>query len=243
MTELPHHHPSEAYQSTAYALDDSAGAQLTKKRILIIRHGQTDWNAAGRWQGMAQIPLNQVGIAQADALAEHLKDRPITAVYTSDLSRAKETADRIAERHQLSPHADPRWRELNMGAFQGLTYAEIVAKYPEEARSMKQDYMGFSAPEGETRRQLQSRVYEAYLDIVKQEKGPEIAVVTHGGTIRVLLLKLFEGHEEANVPIENTSITIIETDGIEHHLIGAASVEHLSEQRPESVQKDDISAP
>lgn len=223
-----------------------SAAQGGKKRLLIIRHGQTDWNAAGRWQGMAQIPLNDIGMAQANVLADHLASRPISAVYTSDLIRASETAARIAERHNLPVHADPRWRELNMGSFQGMTWAEISARYPEEARTMKQNYMGFEAPGGgESRRSMQDRVYEAFLEIARTESGPEVAVVSHGGTIRVLLIKLFEGSEDANVPIENTSITIIETDGNEHHLVGAASVEHLSDQRPTSRPNanEDISSP
>src|SRR6186997_3178407 len=100
------------------------------KRILLVRHGQTDWNAAGRWQGHEDIPLNATGLEQARALANHLRARPISAVYSSDLKRAQMTGAAIAEALGLALKTDPRWRELHLGVFQGLTTPEINAKYP-----------------------------------------------------------------------------------------------------------------
>ncbi|MDX2160444.1 MAG: histidine phosphatase family protein [bacterium] len=208
--------------------------QLGKIRVLLIRHGQTAWNASGRWQGITQVPLNDVGIAQAQTLAEHLKDRRIRKVIASDLTRASHTAQFIAERHGLKVIEDARWRELNMGVFQGLTYPEILERYPAEAEVMKHDYMGFAAPGGEPRRDLQARAYSAFMDVIADqvedagEGTPEIVIVSHGGTIRSLLLKLFDGDEAAHTPLENSSVTIIESDGETHTLIGAALIEHLT---------------
>ena len=196
------------------------------KRILLIRHGQTDWNIEGRWQGHLDVPLNAEGLEQAAALAKYLRGRPITAIYSSDLKRARTTAEAIADALALTVHDDPRWRELNLGIFQGMTTSEINGKYPEEARKMREDYLDYRIPTGETRRAMQNRAYEAYCEVVTQEEGPEIAIVSHGGTIRVLIMKLFDD-AFAHTSVHNTSISIIETDGESHRLLEAAVTPHL----------------
>src|SRR3954469_644487 len=95
------------------------------KRILLIRHGQTDWNVEGGWQAHLDEPLNATGIKQAQALAEYLRGRAISAIYSSDLLRARVTAEWIAQAIGLPVKEDQRWRELNLGVFQGLTTSEI----------------------------------------------------------------------------------------------------------------------
>ncbi len=198
------------------------------KRILLIRHGQTDWNLAGRWQGHLDVALNETGLEQAHALADYLRGRPIRAVYSSDLMRAHATAAIIAEPLKLSVQDDPRWRELNLGVFQGLTTGEISAKYPDESRQFHENYLDYAVPTGETRRAMQARAYAAYREIIAREAGPEIAVVSHGGAIRVLLLKLF-GDAILHQSVHNTSISVIETDGETHRLIDTAVTPHLIE--------------
>src|SRR5262245_3515870 len=107
---------------------------MAVERVLLIRHGQTDWNAAGRWQGFEEIPLNDEGWAQARALAAYLSNQngKINAIYSSDLIRAFQTASAIGEAFKLNPQPDPRWREMNLGIFQKLTRDEITARYPME---------------------------------------------------------------------------------------------------------------
>lgn len=197
------------------------------KRILLIRHGQTDWNNEGRWQGHQDIPLNATGLAQAQALAEHLRERPIRAVYSSDLLRAHATAAAIAARFGLTVQDDPRWRELHLGIFQGLTTTEIMARYPDEYHRMRDDYMDYVVPQGESRRGMQARVYAAYCDLLADAPEPEVVVVGHGGTIRMLLLKLF-GDDILHRAVQNTSISIIETDGTAQRLLETAMTPHLS---------------
>ncbi len=196
------------------------------KRILLVRHGQTDWNLAGRWQGHIDIPLNTTGLEQARALAEHLHEQPISAVYASDLKRAQETGAVIAEAHGLALKTDARWRELHLGVFQGLTTSEINAKYPAESRRMREDYMGYVIPTGEARRAMQARAFAAYEQLLADEQGDEIVVVSHGGTIRVVLLKLF-GDDVLHRSIQNTSISTIETDGTTARLIDTGLTPHL----------------
>lgn len=196
------------------------------KRILLIRHGQTDWNAEGRWQGQLQVPLNDAGLEQARLLGAYLQDHPITAVFSSDLSRAHTTATRVAEPHALNVQADTRWRELHLGILQGLTTNEINTQHGDVALKMREDYLDYVVPQGESRRAMQTRAYEAYREIVASEPGPEIAIVSHGGTIRVVLMKLF-GDDIVQKSVRNTSISIIETDGEKHRLLETAITPHL----------------
>lgn len=198
------------------------------KRVLLIRHGQTDWNLEGRWQGHTDVPLNQAGLEQARALAEHLRNRPITAVYSSDLTRALMTAERIAEARGLTVQIDHRLREMNLGVFQGLTIQEIKARYPDEWEAMMLDYMGYVLPKGESRATMQRRAYEALAEYVEcQPDESEIALVTHGGTIRVLLLRLFSDDPMGQKSLHNTSITMLETDGGSWYMRELASTSHL----------------
>lgn len=199
------------------------------KRILLIRHGQTDWNVEGRWQGQLQVPLNATGLEQAQALANHLLGREISAVYSSDLSRAHVTATRVAEAYQLTVKLDERWRELHLGILQGMLTNEINSQYPDVAVGMRENYLDYPIPQGETRRAMQTRAYEAYLEIIANEAGPEIAIVSHGGTIRALLLKLF-GDGVLQRSVRNTSISTIETDGETHTLLETAVTPHLANE-------------
>ena len=105
---------------------------MTVERVYLIRHGQTAWNVDGRWQGFEPVPLNSMGLAQARMLASSLC-APISAIYTSDLQRAVQTAEALAHGRGLTPQTDIRLREFNLGIFQGLTNEEIHARYPQEA--------------------------------------------------------------------------------------------------------------
>jgi probable phosphoglycerate mutase len=207
---------------------------MTATRILLIRHGQTDWNLDGRWQGQLDVPLNQEGRAQAAALAAYLRDAGLTALYTSDLSRARETAEVIAEQTGLALQLDARWREMNLGRFQGLTLAEIEERYPEAVKAMRDDYLGFVFPEGESRWMMQQRVYQAFTELASTyPAGSTIAVVSHGGSIKLLLMKLFPDDPEMRaIHIHNTSITTLAQNSAGWHLVEAAAVHHLKRDIP-----------
>lgn len=201
---------------------------MERRRILLIRHGQTQWNVEGRWQGVLATSLNTNGFAQARALARALRLRPITAIYTSDLQRAVQTATVLGSVFKLTPIEDARWRELNLGIFQGLTFPEIVKRYPHELGAMEANYLDYEIPDGESRRMLQARAHAALEAIMERGHAGEVAVVTHGGTIRALLLRLFEGSPSVRgIRIPNTSVTTIEANSTGWHLIEAASTAHL----------------
>lgn len=198
------------------------------KRLMLIRHGQTDWNLEERWQGHVDVPLNAEGVEQARLVAARLAREGVTAVYSSDLTRAQMTAAQIAAAHALPVQTDNRWREMNLGVFQGLTWHEIKARYPKEVDDMQRDYMGYAAPQGESRRAMQQRTYASLQEIVASAADGSLSViVSHGGTIRVTLLRLFQEQQIEKRSISNTSVTTIETDGATWRLVKFADTSHL----------------
>ncbi len=200
---------------------------MTAKRAYLIRHGQTAWNLAGRWQGFESVPLNQTGIAQARALADYWQ-QPLDAIYSSDLSRAWQTAQSLGSKLGLMPSVDPRLREHNLGIFQGMTMDEIDVQYPDHLAAMRADYFGFLIPNGESRRQLQDRAFEAFNEITSRS-DENVAIVSHGGTIKVLLLRLFgEDPELRAAHLDNTSITTLERAANGWALVELAATSHLA---------------
>lgn len=141
--------------------------------ILLARHGETDWNREGRWQGWADPPLNDTGRAQARELAEQLRGTPFDAVYSSDLQRARETAEILAEPHGVPVIVDRDLREIDIGSWSGLTRAEIAERFPDGVR-----------PDGETHEQQAARVRGAVTRIARDHPGERVLIVGHGGTIR-----------------------------------------------------------
>lgn len=207
-------------------------------RVYLIRHGQTEWNAEGRWQGQLDVPLSANGYAQAQALAEHLANVGLCAVYASDLGRAAETGRVIAEASGASLSLDPRLRELHLGIFQGLTYSEIRERYPDDEEQMKLNYMDHVLEQGESRRVLQARALAAWKDILAQAPCDSIAIVSHGGTIRLLLLAVLRPEMNQPVmtmPIGNTSCTLLDVaDDGSVQMLDAANQAHLERQAPDS---------
>jgi 2,3-bisphosphoglycerate-dependent phosphoglycerate mutase len=159
--------------------------------ILLARHGETQWNLERRWQGWADPPLNDTGRAQAQALAQQLRDTPFDAVYTSDLRRAHETAEIVAAPHGVPVVADQGLREIDVGSFSGLTHTEVMERF------------GGERTDGETREQHAARVLAAVERIARVHLGERILLVTHGGTIRALHTHALG---EPTHPIENCSV-------------------------------------
>src|SRR5262245_1330412 len=124
---------------------------MTVKRIILIRPGETDWNRQGRWQGWVATPLNEHGRRQAQALGRFVRNIGMAALYSSDLRRARETAELLAERLGFVPMYDARLRERNIGAWQGLTPDEMRAWYPDEYDQLLADVDEYRIPGGESR--------------------------------------------------------------------------------------------
>jgi probable phosphoglycerate mutase len=156
-------------------------------RIILVRHGETDWNATGRIQGQSDTPLNALGKIQAERVAHRLARETVQTLYSSDLARAFETATIIGERLGLTVAKSPRLRERQYGAWEGLTSAEIQARYPTQFDEWRARSTDFAPPQGETRSQLLTRALTALQTIARQHVGELVVVVTHGGFCYVLI--------------------------------------------------------
>jgi broad specificity phosphatase PhoE len=161
-------------------------------RILLVRHGETAWNAEGRVQGRTDTPLSDKGRAQAASLAERLKSVTLAAVYSSDLSRARETAETLAAPHGSLPVLpDARLRERGYGDWEGLTLTEIAARYPKEWDQYHyQRLLDAPVPDGEAWEQVIARFLPALRQIVQDHSGPDetVLLVGHGGSLRAAIL-------------------------------------------------------
>jgi alpha-ribazole phosphatase len=172
----------------------SASIEPKLRRLWLIRHGVTIWNIERRYFGQYDIALSELGRAQACWLGDQLRSRQIAAIYASDLSRAHETAEIITRSltMALPIQISEVWRELNFGAWEGLTYAEIAAQYSHEL-SFFHDPVHQAPPQGETFMALVQRVQSAFRqlahDAVHLPDG-DIVLVSHGGVIRALLCSI-----------------------------------------------------
>jgi probable phosphoglycerate mutase len=150
--------------------------------LLLVRHGETDWNRDRRFQGHADPPLNDAGREQARALADELAGERIDFVYTSDLVRARETAEIVASRLGAEIVARRELREIDVGEWEGLTWPEIEERHPEGARSWHEHGHGWKS--GETYDQLGERNIAALQRIAADHPAQRVLVVGHGGTVR-----------------------------------------------------------
>lgn len=157
-----------------------------KTSFILVRHGETEWNRAGRIQGHADSPLTREGVLQAEAMGRRLARESIDAVIASDLGRAHHTAAILCQHVPLAITAEPRLRERSFGVGEGLTYAEIDERFPEMFSRVRQTDPDFAAPGGESRRQFHERVVSGLIDLSSQHAGRRILVVTHGGVLAAL---------------------------------------------------------
>lgn len=152
-------------------------------RLCIVRHGETAWNAEHRVQGQLDVPLNATGLAQAEAIARALAGERFHAIYSSDLSRALQTAAPVAGRLGLEVLRDKELRERHYGVFQTLTYAEVKVRYAEDyARFLARD-PDFDFRSGESLRDFAARSIRAIARIKEENRGKRVAVFTHGGVL------------------------------------------------------------
>lgn len=164
--------------------------------LILIRHGETDWNLEGRYSGQTDVPLNTNGKRQARKTAERLQNQKIDAIYSSDLIRAQETAEALGHERDIPLHLDARLREINQGQWEGMHIEEIRTRYAEAWKVHKENPLSVAPPGGETVGQVRARVFAAVADILHQHPKAVIAIVSHG-----LSLALLRAHV-ANAAIE-----------------------------------------
>jgi broad specificity phosphatase PhoE len=148
--------------------------------LILARHGETDWNRDGIWQGHGDPPLNELGRRQAAELAERLAETELDALYSSDLRRAYETAEIISGAKGLEITAEPDLREMDVGSWSGLTSEEIATHFPE-----------MTYHDGEQREAFDDRIIGVLYRIAGAHEGGHVLVVTHGGVVRALERHLF----------------------------------------------------
>lgn len=159
-------------------------------RLILVRHGETAWNAERRYQGYHPIPLNERGRQQAARAGVRLKQRAAVALYASDITRAWETATIIGQATGLVPQALLDLREINDGAWAGLTPDELLVRFPEHMAEMRYAPDTTVRLGGESYAQLQLRTVRAFEHLVDQHRGQTVIGVSHGGAIRALVCHL-----------------------------------------------------
>lgn len=157
-------------------------------RLILVRHGETPWNVTLQYQGQGQVPLNERGREQARRAADRVARYGVTALYSSDLARAWESAELIGAVIGRTPVAMPQLREIDVGQWEGLTPEELYRRFPDHMAEYRRDPARTVRLGGESYAQLQTRALEALNQIQEQHKPDEVIVaVSHGGTIRALL--------------------------------------------------------
>ena len=186
-------------------------------RLIFVRHGQTEWNKSGRYQGQSDVALSEEGLAQARCLAEHFPADRLDAIYASDLSRAMVTAGIVAERFHLPVRKEAAFRELSFGDWEGLTYQEIVSGWPEAMENFLLHPDILEVPRGETFARVQKRAMERIWKIVAEHepKDHTVAIFAHGAVLRTILTSLM------HIPLQylwslsqyNTAVSMVRFDG------------------------------
>ncbi len=174
----------------------AAAISPDEARIVLVRHGQTEYNREGRWQGVgSDVPLNDAGRAEAARVAEALAQAfggRVAAVYTSDLARARETADIIGARLGLAAIDEPALRELSHGRWEGLTHVEVEERWPEELAEYEARPYLVRRGGGDSYQDLEKRLWPALERLAAAHRGERIVCVSHGGPIRLALSKVLD---------------------------------------------------
>jgi broad specificity phosphatase PhoE len=187
--------------------------------LIFIRHGESEGNKGGRFNGSINFPLTDKGRAQAHKTAEYLDKYKIDKVYTSDLSRAKETAEIIAKRQNLDVIEDIALREINGGDFEGELYDDLSVKFPEEFKIWMTDLGNCQCPNGESIRDLLRRFNGKVLEIVENNKDKTVLIGTHAMPIRVMST-VWNKKDITDVRdidyVKNASVTVIDYTDIDN---------------------------
>ncbi len=206
--------------------------------IYLARHGETEWNAIHRVQGWTDIPLSSQGLTQAEALGKRLASLPLTGVYSSDLSRALETARPAAARQGLIVTPLSELREKSFGDWEGLTQTELERDYPALwHRYHTERDLSAAVPGGETWPQVQSRMAAALTQILQAHPGPEdaVLVVGHGGSGRMLILEALQAALPTllRLHLDNASLSHLDfRDHSDSRVISLNDTSHLQEIGP-----------
>lgn len=198
--------------------------------LLLIRHGETDFNRQLRFQGHVDVPLNETGLAQARRLAERLADEPLDAVVSSDLQRARATAEPLLQRRGASARFDPLWREQAFGVLEGLEVPSVRLSHPDLWAAWSRHDADQAPPGGESNRRFHARVMQALRGLAAAHAPAKaIVVFTHGGVLDMVWREAhglpLAGPRECAIP--NTGINRLRWDGTRLEILQWADAAHL----------------
>lgn len=181
-------------------------------RLFLIRHGETEWNKNLRYQGHRDIPLSETGLAQAKKIARRLSTEKIDAIYSSDLSRALETAKAIAGFHEVSVNIVTELKETNFGRWEGLTYNEIENQFREVMHGWRENPRDTKIPGGESLSEVAERCLKGLEKVISDNPDKNVVVVAHGGIIRIIVATVLgmSINDYWKIKQDNVSLNIIE---------------------------------
>ena len=199
--------------------------------ITLIRHGETEWNLSGRWQGHADSPLSPCGLSQAKALGERILGEKFDFYFSSDLGRAMHTSKLVGGPSGMIAESNSGFRERDLGVLEGLNTKEMEQSQPGAYKSFRNDGPDFQVPNGESFRQFYDRCANAIEELAQKYRGGRIAVVTHGGVLGAIFRYVLNIPLEAerNFVLLNCSINRIEKKESGWHLISWGDVAHLKD--------------
>lgn len=181
-------------------------------QLILIRHGETDWNKQSRYLGNTDLPLNEKGLQQVAEIASLLKTFQPNVLYSSDLIRANQTARLIEKIFSLPLHTDKRLREINFGLWEGKTYAELSDKERVLSANWFNDPNSITIPGGESWQKFQSRVLAFLQEIIPQHRNEKVIVVSHGGPIKIIIAHFLgvSGSKISHLQISPASINVVD---------------------------------
>ncbi|MCF8002070.1 MAG: alpha-ribazole phosphatase [Halanaerobiales bacterium] len=180
-------------------------------KIVLIRHGETEWNKSSKYQGNIDIELNKKGQKQARELFEYLKDEKFDLIYSSTLKRAYHTVKDIAEYQKKDIITSPDLMEIDFGEWEGSTFSEIEKKYPKLAKKWAKDPTCCKPPQGEHISEVEKRVGKTIDQIIDQNEDKKILIATHGGIVRIIIAYLLDLplNRIFSIEVDNVSISRI----------------------------------
>ena len=197
--------------------------------VTLIRHGETEWNLSGRWQGHADSPLSERGVAQAEALGKRMKPGDFEFFYSSDLDRAMHTSRLVGGPSGWEAIPNANLRERDLGVLEALTTEEMVERQPEAYQSFRNGGPDYVPPDGESFRQFCERCSKAVEEIALAHEGAKIGIVAHGGVLGAIFRHVLNIPLEAerNFVLLNCSLNRIEKKENGWNLVSWGDVAHL----------------
>lgn len=204
---------------------------MPSTEIILIRHGETEWNLTGRWQGHADSALSARGIAQAQALGERMKGEDVDVVYASDLERALHTSRLVGGPSGWQARSMPALRERDLGVLEGLTTDEMKETQPDVYQSFMEGGPDYQPPGGESFRQFFDRCSRAIDSLANEHSGQKVVAVTHGGVLGAVFRKVLKISLEAerNFLLLNCSINRIQKSQTNWSLVSWGDIAHLQD--------------